>query len=183
VIPAFLPDIPSISGDTVALLAPIVNPQAGFTAILIGNGGPLTPVVKTGDTVPVIATVSQTMQPSISGSTVAFWASRESSFPQPPRAGIFVRRGDGPIEKVIVEGESLFGSTVTGLWLGPFNLDAGGSRNLAFHYNLADGREGVALSYIIPEPTALMLTALVVVFTTAMRTRRCRRQSGEFTCL
>ena len=71
---------------------------------------------------------------------------------------------------------------MTGLWLGPFNLDAAGSRNLTFHYTLADGREGVALAYVIPEPTALALTALVVVLTTEMRRRRYRPYSSPLTC-
>jgi hypothetical protein len=139
---------PSISGETVALQASIaiLDPQFPFfNAILTGNGGPLTSVVKSGDIAPVIGVVSQTGLPSISGSEVAFVAQHDQ-LNAPSTYGIFVRSGDGPIEKVIAIGESFFGSTVINLYLGPDNLDPGGTGNLAFWYELADGREGVALA-------------------------------------
>jgi hypothetical protein len=144
-------DPPSISGASVAFHANIVNPPPLFDAILVGNGGPLTSVVKTGDAAPAIGTISQAVLPSFDGNTVAFVGIHDTPN-APSDYGIFVRSGDGPIEKVIATGESFFGSTLADLYLGPQSLDLSGSGNLAFRYELADGREGVALACIGCEP-------------------------------
>jgi hypothetical protein len=68
--------------------------------------------------------------------------------------GIFY--GSNPVtNRLIAVGDPLFGSTVTALNIGSFGLNDLGQ--LAFYYNLADGRNGLALATPVPEPTALML--------------------------
>jgi hypothetical protein len=72
---------------------------------------------------------------------VAFFATDTAG-----RDGIFVERtgGNNP-EAVIQTGDPLFGSTVVALSIGRFSLNDGGW--IAFRYQLADGRFGIALAH------------------------------------
>ena len=61
------------------------------------------------------------------------------------RDGIFVELtgGSNPVP-VIETGDALFGSTVVTLSTGRFSLNASGQ--IAFRYQLADGRSGIAVA-------------------------------------
>jgi hypothetical protein len=70
---------------------------------------------------------------------VAFFANELSG-----RVGIFVELSGGASPVAIIEtGDTLFGSIVTGLDLGRFALND--RDQVAFHYDLRDGRSGVAI--------------------------------------
>jgi len=70
--------------------------------------------------------------------------------------GIFAGR-DPIADRIIGVGDSLFGSTVNLVSLGDGALNDRG--DVAFRYGLADGRYGVALARLVPEPSALALLA------------------------
>lgn len=80
----------------------------------------------------------------------------------PTNAGIYLGR-DPERTKVIAEGDTLFGSTVTQL-----GFDAAGLANnntLAFSFTLADGLQGIATT-VIPSPaTAALLAPLAIAAT------------------
>ena len=82
--------------------------------------------------------------------------------------GIFT--GPDPVaDKVIQLGETLFGSTATSFTLVPVgenygNTDINDAGQVAFHYQLANGRQGIAVATPTPEPgifTCLVLGALL----------------------
>ena len=86
--------------------------------------------------------------------TVAFLAITDDN-----RLGIFT--GDDPdADKVIAIGDPLFGSTVRSLSFERGLNDAG---DIAFTYRLADGRSGIGVAEVVPEPAALGLAALAGV--------------------
>jgi hypothetical protein len=61
------------------------------------------------------------------------------------RDGIFVELTGGSNAVPVIEtGDALFGSTVVALSMGRFSFNAGGQ--IAFHYQLADGRSGIAVA-------------------------------------
>jgi hypothetical protein len=62
------------------------------------------------------------------------------------------------LETIIKTGDSLFGSNATTLnFLSPDGADDG---NIVFHYELADGRSGIAIA-AVPEARAWLLLGLV----------------------
>ena len=93
--------------------------------------------------------------------------------------GVGIFTGPDPIaDKVIVHGDPLFGSTLMGpdmLW-GALN-DHG---DIAFRYRLTDGRTGIALARLVPEPTGLA-ALLAAAAPTLLRRRRppARRYAPE----
>lgn len=154
---------PSISGDIVAF----GGEYSAGAGIFIGGGGPLMAIVEEGDAAP-LETFTSVGTPSISGTQVAF-VGTYGSF---THRGIFVGNG-GPLSTVIKTGDSLFGSTVVGVSFGRFGLDAGGSGNLAFLYQLADGQFGVAAALTVPEPRAFALFGLgTTILSLAAKARR-----------
>jgi hypothetical protein len=85
--------------------------------------------------------------------------------------GIFMGDG-GPLTTVIKFGDSLFGSTVGNLGMGRFALDPGGNGNLAFWYQLADGRTGIALASPVPEPPTWAMLVAVAAAAACVSLRR-----------
>jgi hypothetical protein len=165
---------PSISGDTVAFFAVVTDkPELAYT-VFARNGESLETVATTGDELPAIGVIDGASAPSISGATIAFTAYSWRPATSEQLIGLFVRTGAGPIEAVITKEDPLFGSTLTDVRLGPFGLDAGGSESVAFYYELADGRRGVALAYVIPEPSTLAIVVLTVVLAPAIARRTLR---------
>jgi hypothetical protein len=121
---------PAISGDTVAFRGIIGFDQEG---IFTGNGGPLTTIVKTGDTAPT-GTFRIFGEPSISGDTVAFRSKSVRSsgiysgnggplttiakYADPAPEGTFTFFGDPTIsgENVVFTAE--YGSDMQGIFTG-----------------------------------------------------------------
>ena len=127
-----------------------------------------------------------TNRPAIDGDgNVAFWARTAETFLYDfgndfadffPIEGIFTGP-DLSADRVIGTGDPLFGSTVALTRptnsLRPINtwLDMNDSGQIAFRYQLADGRRGIAVATPLPEPgSALLLAAGAVVL--MKRTRR-----------
>jgi hypothetical protein len=136
----------AISGDNVVFF----GRASSGGAIFAGSGGPLTLVANRGDPAPVGTFTGfralPGVLPSITGDTVAF----AGQFADGLQSGIFTST-DGLLATVVKSGDPLFGSTVANVTMGRFGLDPGGSGNLAFWYQLVDGRQGVALAREILE--------------------------------
>lgn len=138
---------PSISDGTTAFVGFFSGSGNG---IFTGSGGALTTIIRNADATS-IGTFIGFEFPSISGGTTAF-----RGFYNGFDTGIFTSNG-GALTTIIKTGDSLFGSTVTSLSWGRFNLDSSG--DLAFGYELSDGRLGIAIASV-PEPASLSLLAL-----------------------
>ena len=86
--------------------------------------------------------------------------------------------GPDPVaDKVIVNNEPLFGSIVTSFI--PNNVESTGvldmndAGQIAFHYVIADGREGIAIATPVPQPTVTVILLISFAgFTIGARKRR-----------
>jgi hypothetical protein len=77
---------------------------------------------------------------------------------------------DGQFLPIVSRGDSLFGSTVTGVFYSGAVSNHG---QVAFSYLLADGRNGFAMAEPVPEPTAATIAAsLLFPFALFVRLRR-----------
>ena len=101
---------------------------------------------------------------SISGSTVAFFGSYGNG------EGIFLSRG-GTLLDVAETGESLFGSTISGLSFSSSGLDG---NDLAFGYTLTNGVSGIA-TVVVPEPATWLGGAGLLAAAGLTLRRRLRR--------
>jgi hypothetical protein len=77
-------------------------------------------------------------------------------------------------DKVIRPGDTLFGSTVAvaDSQRSPLRISSNSLNNsgqIAFAYQLADGRQGIAIATPIPEPTAWMLSTMAMAMTKLTR--------------
>lgn len=160
---------PGISDGQVAFWATYDN--ATQEGIFSEAGGILTAVAKNGDVAPSGGTFTgfQTdgfTGPSIIGDSIAFQALTSSG------TGIYLSTSN-QLTTVLTTGQPLFGSTIQSLILGTYALDTTGA--LAFRYTLADGRFGVALAALVPEPSAswLALFALLVPLLACRRRQKC----------
>jgi hypothetical protein len=153
---------PSISGSAVAFRAS----YAGGAGIFLDKGTGITTVANTGDAAPS-GTFSDIGSPSTNGSEVAFFGIFED------QEGIFLGNG-GLVRTLIKTGDMLFGSTIIDLDFSRFGFDPDGSGNFAFGYSLADGRGGIAIGHLVPEPSSWLILsiALVLSFGQPLRTRR-----------
>jgi hypothetical protein len=149
---------PVIDGSTVAFQASFNDGVDSGEGVFAGSGGALTTIAKTGDTAPVGTFDSFDSDAAISGGIVAFLSFYDSS----NQVGIFTGSG-GPLDTVIKSGDALFGSTVVDLQFGLFGLDPDGSGNLAFSYQLDDGRRGIAIASptAVPEARAWLMLGAV----------------------
>jgi hypothetical protein len=90
------------------------------------------------------------------------------------------------LNTVIHTGDSLFGSAVTffgsSIRFGRFGFDPDGSGDVAFAYELMDGRFGIAMATPVPEPTSRALACLAFAVSTAARFagRHSRRAGADF---
>lgn len=150
----------NISGSTVAFTSTYGPVGGPFTSgVFTGDGGPVTTIALIGDPAPS-GTFNAMGPTGVKGNTVVF----DALFDGFSRSGIFVADGES-ITAVIKQGDPLFGSHVTIAGMDRGGLDSDGSGRMAFFYQLADGREGIAIATPIPEPSALMLTALAMIGT------------------
>jgi hypothetical protein len=157
---------PSISGDSIAFIATYdSNPGPLKHGLFVSREGYLETIVKTGDPVPgggvftyLLGTGWQFNVPSIAGNSVAFMATYQDDVAMQTINGVFVSR-NGQITSVIKKGDPLFGSTVRFVAIGKFGLDPTGSGNLAFSYQLANNRQGIAIARFVPEPMSIVLAA------------------------
>jgi hypothetical protein len=123
--------------------------QSGSTTVYRYADGTSTPVVASGG---VFTNVSN---PSINSSGKIAFVGNLAAGGQ----GIFTGP-DAVLDKVIQTGDPLFGSTVTGLAIGPRAFNAAGQ--LAFYATLADGREGVFVATPVPEPGGALGVAVLL---------------------
>jgi len=116
-------------------------------SIFIGNGGPLTEVAKIADG------FSSLSVPDINNNgQMAFGAGIGTL-----GNGIFT--GSDPLaDRVIGTGDALFGFNVSTVFFTVGGLNNNG--DIAFSYRLTDGREGVAIARLVPEPSSLLLLAM-----------------------
>jgi hypothetical protein len=149
----------SISGNDVVFRGDF----PGGHGVFRGDGSIIETVAKRGDPAPS-GTFQSLSSPSINENAIAFFASFSGGH------GIFVHHND-ILTPVILNGQSLYGSTVIGLSFDRFSLDPDGSLRLAFRYALADGRRGVAIAAPIPEPGCIKIATVVVAIVTWFRRR------------
>jgi len=139
---------------TVAFL---VNLDAGGAGIFTGNGGATGTVVDTTGPFAFFPLIGGGEYPTFSlnnTGTVAFLAALDTG-----PIGIFT--GPDPLADAVVNvGDSLFDSTVVDILMGAESLNDRGQ--IAFRYQLADGRTGIALAdpLAIPEAGTLALLGL-----------------------
>lgn len=125
--------------------------DAGGIGIFVGDGTTIKTIAKNGGAGGTFDGLND--PPMINNfGTVAFEARLPSGI-----KGIFT--GPDPIaNKVISQGDSLFGSTVSGVL---FSRGLNNLNQIAFEYSLANGTRGIAIaspiSQPIPEPTTMLL--------------------------
>lgn len=158
----------SISGNNVGFIATLVKVPDFQYGVFASDGATVTTIAKTGDTAPS-GTFFEFYDSAIGGNTVAFLAEYGELGEGGDRLtatnigeGIFVGNG-GPLTTVINTGDALFGSTLASFLAGPIvsipklALDAGGSANIAFVYTLSNGRQGLAVASLVPEPNTVVI--------------------------
>lgn len=150
------------NAGTVAFKADLLR---GGPGIFIGTGGPITSIA---DTTGPFSSFGDF--PSINDNgEVAFLASARG-------LGLGIFLGPEPVsDRVIMAGDHLDGSTVTGISVHQDFLNNNGQ--LAFLATLADGRQGIFRAdpdLLVPEPSMLTLTLPMVYWATGRRGRRAR---------
>jgi PEP-CTERM motif len=157
----------AISGSNVAFYG--IGSSPTTWGIFMGNGSSLTNLVKRGDAAPTGTFSAFGEYPSISGNTAAFRGDFGNS-----QTGIFLSSG-AALTTVIQRGDTLFGGTVLNLNIEGHGYDG---TNIAFTYQLTNGRAGVAMASLAiasaPEPGTLALLALGGTLALARRRRACR---------
>ena len=146
---------------TVAFVASL---DAGGNGVFIGANPATGTIANSGGAFAVLGT------PSINGAgTVAFSASLDAG-----GGGIFT--GPDPEEdRVIAVGDLLFGSTVAALTFRSAGLNEAG--DVAFSYQLANGRRGIAVA-VVPEPAAAAGCAAAGVALFALQALRAACRAG-----
>lgn len=156
----FLDSTPIIDdGGTVFFLA-CVDPgdRCENSAIFSGDGGQLAVLF---DTAGALASI---LEVSVNNSgLVAFAGLLDSGM-----GGLFTGYGDS-FDPIILRGDPLFGSTLVSVELSRHGLSD--SAEVAFYYELADGRLGVARAGLVPEPGSLALIATGLAFVALARAK------------
>jgi hypothetical protein len=166
----------SYVGDTVAFSASFDNWNR--SGVFLYTDGTLSTIAMSGDSGPDRDFASLDSA-SYNGTDVLFRASyvRDNYFDD-PIYGLFLSDGSH-VDGIIKTGDSLFGSTLTAVESG--GLDESG--NVAFWYQLADGRSGIAIGEV-PEPNTLVLLGIAGIVMAAHlfrgnRTSRCSSKAKE----
>jgi len=144
---------PSINAaGTVAFSARLA---AGGKGIFTGAGGATTPIVDTNGS--IFTDFVSNLGINAAGS-VAFHARLVPTDEDGDInvEGIFVGDGEANTE-VIRTGTALFGSTVEDLLFDSYGFNDAGQ--VAFRFDLADGRRGIAVANPVPEPSSALLLA------------------------
>lgn len=139
----------SIAVNDDGLVAMVARFSSSTPGVYLGNGGPLTTITDINGPFGSFGAVSINNLGQI-----AFFAALDGGL-----GGIYT--GPDPVaHKIIQVGESLDGSTVVRLSFGGHGLNDSGQ--MAFYAKLADGREGIYIASVIPEPSvaALLLGGL-----------------------
>jgi hypothetical protein len=102
--------------------------------------------------------------------------------------GIFLFDNSHGIIEVARKGDALLGSTISELALrngadlnseySPIN--AAGITRVAYHFTLADGRQGIAVWSLIPEPGSCLLVGIGLLVIGGMRPRDWRKMGRGF---
>lgn len=166
---------PSISGNNVAFTAT----YSGGTrrGIFMSDGTTLTAIARNGEgdgaATPNGGLFNNFYTFAISGSNVAFTA---DYFSGTGTRGLFAFSSTtNSLTSIIKNGDSLFGSTLDKVTIQSGGMDG---NSIAFHYELADGRDGVAVASlaaaVVPEANtfALALPALAIVGAVLVRRRK-----------
>jgi hypothetical protein len=105
------------------------------------------------------------------------------------KTGIFGRYGFGtlgPLHPIVKTGDVLFGSQVLSVSLAReggrsshWGLAATGVGDFAFHYILADGRQGIAVALAAPEPATASLTTCAALAALNLRRRTRLVRAGR----
>ncbi|MEX2317529.1 MAG: choice-of-anchor tandem repeat NxxGxxAF-containing protein [Pirellulales bacterium] len=144
-------DSPVIYNGNVAFRATYGSDEEGIVrGVFIGSGGPIDPIVLTGDPAPV-GSFDEIGIPSYVADTMVFGAGFGGF-----HSGVFVRK-NGILQPLLTDADVLFGSNI--VIVGSARLDADGSGRIAFFYLLFDGRSGIAMATPVPEPGTIMLLA------------------------
>lgn len=140
--------------------------------IFLFDGTSLTQIARAGQATPDGSSFLSVSEPSLNNAgQVAFAATLPGTDGSQHESALFLADKQLKLTQILREGESsLLGSTVTTISLYPgFLGDDRASLNelgqVAYRFGLADGRSGIAISMIIPEPCTctLALAALCVV--------------------
>ena len=152
-----------------AFVAGVGGIDGGVFGIYSGNGGALTTIADLSGPFSYLGDFNS-LQPSINVSgMVAFTAGLDAG-----GGGLFI--GDGTAtNEVIGTGDSLFGSTLTGLSISPTGFNDAGQ--VAFHFQLANGTTGIAIATPVPEPSSSLL--LMLAFGLNLVHRRPRQGSAS----
>ena len=136
------PGPPGLSGSNLAFVG-WCREECGIYLGAADASGGLTRVVDQSSAVPGHEPLTFTnfaAAPALSGNHVAFAGGYDGG------SGVFLAAG-GKLAKVVGTGDALFGSTVTGVELGPACYDG---NTVVFHYYLADGTQGEAAATVEP---------------------------------
>ena len=144
------------------------RPDSGGEGFFITEDGTITTIVDDGG--PFRFFSAQSLNMTASGK-VAFAATLDDETPGnlfDNPMGVFT--GDDAVaDKVIQTGDMLFGSMVTDLLFFRGGLNDHG--DVAFHYELANGTEGIAVARPVPEPASPVLLAISGMMLFVRRTK------------
>jgi hypothetical protein len=174
---------PSISGDMVAFHG---ADDEGTGIFAQTSDGMLTTVVRRFDPAPSGVFLTLFPAAAATGGVVAFLAEYgevdEEAGLTIHGSGVFAA-SEGSLSTVIKMGDPLFGSFLVSFASSEHDVpymasDPDRGRSIAFTYALEDGRRGVAMATIIPEPTSFFLGAIWL--SSFWFTARVRRQCSHF---
>lgn len=136
--------VPSL--NTAGTLGFLASLDAGGSGLFTGDGTTTTTIALSSG--PTFSGFGMTISLNTAG-TVGFRADLDAG-------GFGFYTSDGTTTTLVIrDGDALFGSTVTALDLGREALNDAGQ--FAFRYSLADGRTGVAVATLVPEPAGALL--------------------------